>query len=750
MGVTPHSPPAISNDEFATDLIFGTSRPTGKPNSGSQKKDLSERVDSTAMSAFSNNPPVVSRSLGSRVWSVISFIFTPLYAIGNIIGGALSWIYDAVLGDDDEGEYHQSTIETNAKELKRIQTELKEIQRRQKSYDDKDALPNLGSLKELVKWLQLPQELDRLERDRASFVAAIAKFRESLKKNIDAVPRCQLDPEKNIEDQKREREELQKTFNEQLKQLNEIDGTFQRVPFLAENIRKKWSENLNKNIDQIEKAYQQAQQTTLGLLEGIQKGGKKVSDRKDLAAYYEYMSLSNLLKDLFTNLVQKNQACHHQIQKIARHLAKPLSDDIGLRNLNDLPYADRKGRGNTCWLNSALQAMRRTPSLVALIRNPIQRRIEAQESLKARQAQYVESVAKQSGETEEAFRMRKSRPVVSLSETDEQWNNRQAIHNVLNNVFNAMEEGDTEWIDRSVESLEHLLATLPDVPLELRENRGAQKDISYAFLCFLGVVDYKLAFKAHKITDDGKDEQLRDESELLWNFPVVGVNKGCPFVERLERGAKERVETNSGRYTKERRLSALPRFFITMANRFEGEAPVAPPELPKPLSSAHQARVDALLGPEPEVLAEVNKRLKRLDELEKQIALQKKEQSRAYGKKAEDLVEFPKDHIVDLSKSFLTADLPPNERLRAKFRLTSFPHHSGGLGGGHYTAYGRGQDGIWRYYNDSRVSQPGKKELDEQLSTSYLQVWELIDEGDQKELAQIDVVPAASATAKKS
>ena len=35
----------------------------------------------------------------------------------------------------------------------------------------------------------------------------------------------------------------------------------------------------------------------------------------------------------------------------------------------------------------------------------------------------------------------------------------------------------------------------------------------------------------------------------------------------------------------------------------------------------------------------------------------------------------------------------------------SFSNHYGGLGGGHYTAYALNDDGVWCYYDDSRITE---------------------------------------------
>lgn len=56
---------------------------------------------------------------------------------------------------------------------------------------------------------------------------------------------------------------------------------------------------------------------------------------------------------------------------------------------------------------------------------------------------------------------------------------------------------------------------------------------------------------------------------------------------------------------------------------------------------------------------------------------------------------------------------PPSEH-GAQYRLYAVVNHSGNLGGGHYTAYGRvgdGPDRQWYHFNDSTVTRANESEV---------------------------------------
>lgn len=74
--------------------------------------------------------------------------------------------------------------------------------------------------------------------------------------------------------------------------------------------------------------------------------------------------------------------------------------------------------------------------------------------------------------------------------------------------------------------------------------------------------------------------------------------------------------------------------------------------------------------------------------------------SRVYRDKLDVLVDFPL-HSLDMGEYLLNN--PDNES--KVYDLIAVANHYGGLGGGHYTAYGKNcNTGGWHYFDDSNVS----------------------------------------------
>jgi ubiquitin carboxyl-terminal hydrolase 4/11/15 len=79
------------------------------------------------------------------------------------------------------------------------------------------------------------------------------------------------------------------------------------------------------------------------------------------------------------------------------------------------------------------------------------------------------------------------------------------------------------------------------------------------------------------------------------------------------------------------------------------------------------------------------------------------------------IIDFPIDEPLDLTKHVKgPSSAPPGQLL---YDLFAVSNHSGGLGGGHYTAFAKNCiDEKWYHFNDSRVS-PVVGNLREQLAT---------------------------------
>lgn len=67
------------------------------------------------------------------------------------------------------------------------------------------------------------------------------------------------------------------------------------------------------------------------------------------------------------------------------------------------------------------------------------------------------------------------------------------------------------------------------------------------------------------------------------------------------------------------------------------------------------------------------------------------------------LVDFPLDGL-DMS-SFVINTSKDDASCNKVYDAVAVANHYGGLGGGHYTAYGKNrEDGLWHYFDDSNVS----------------------------------------------
>ncbi|CRX39435.1 hypothetical protein [Estrella lausannensis] len=88
------------------------------------------------------------------------------------------------------------------------------------------------------------------------------------------------------------------------------------------------------------------------------------------------------------------------------------------------------------------------------------------------------------------------------------------------------------------------------------------------------------------------------------------------------------------------------------------------------------------------------------------------------GAKITDLVELPKDHIINMSSAFENAG-----EKNVRYKVVAAVHHGGGLGGGHYTPYvdkGDGQPANedWQVANDSSTYKPAN--IGHELGDSYV------------------------------
>ena len=74
--------------------------------------------------------------------------------------------------------------------------------------------------------------------------------------------------------------------------------------------------------------------------------------------------------------------------------------------------------------------------------------------------------------------------------------------------------------------------------------------------------------------------------------------------------------------------------------------------------------------------------------------------------KIDDHIDFPLDGL-DLSKHLCRGN-PQMAGLSTTYDLYAVSNHFGGLGGGHYTAFGKNINGDWYNFNDSSARPTNK------------------------------------------
>ena len=76
--------------------------------------------------------------------------------------------------------------------------------------------------------------------------------------------------------------------------------------------------------------------------------------------------------------------------------------------------------------------------------------------------------------------------------------------------------------------------------------------------------------------------------------------------------------------------------------------------------------------------------------------------------KIDDHIDFPLEGL-DLSNHLCRGN-PQMQGLSTTYDLYAVSNHFGGLGGGHYTAFGKNIDGDWYNFNDSTVTELSSEE----------------------------------------
>lgn len=256
----------------------------------------------------------------------------------------------------------------------------------------------------------------------------------------------------------------------------------------------------------------------------------------------------------------------------------------------------------------------------------------------------------------------------------------ERISLALNEVLRAVEQGENTTVTSSINRIQMELSTREEF-----SPRGAQHDASAFVRNCLRAVKYQVNLNFRDFRFGPHGEARPAEPMTIWDVPIPSevesfAKENTTLPELLEKSKILNFEDGNRR---EERFSSLPRLLIVTMGRFRSGG-----------------------GGESSGSQTVSTR------------------TIANLTKVDKAIHFFRE--IDLSASFLTADLPDDQRLRAKWKLRSFVSHIGKLNGGHFTAYACGHDGKWRHYDDANVTEVTEGRTFEPLNTSYISLYEQI------------------------
>lgn len=650
--------------------------------------------------AVASNPPKPAKP---HVWKVIlNFISIPLKYIADIFS-AIKIFFD----DDDmfnippaltQAQVNDKELADNSIQVKQWTTDIEALELKAQKVKQSIQTCDTSTTQNFLDWVQI---FDTYSSTDSPLYQTITQKCYDLDRQIAGLKKPISD--KSNGTQPPLDPALQKHCADLQKQVLEYRTLETRlVNFMTtqgDEIQKQWKDTFDKESVKIVKAFAQIQQVTLTTLQAV---NPPVTDHKDIAICRDYMKLFQVLEKhgLTVKLDQQgiraqHDKVHQDITKLARALSATL--DLPLDNI-----------GNTCWMSSAIQALRKSPTLLAMIKAPLTQ---------------------------------------LPGEGPARWNDRKLMHAALNAVFDAMEYGGD--VRQALVNLEgQMLALSYDfkkypnkdnlVPSDLsdRAMKGHQKDVAIALEFFLNVIDYKMTSNMKNIRNGVME---RDTPEPPTSCLSLALHPHKMFKELVEREAWQEADIKgngkNGKLRQERRFTALPPILVTSLKRFAidqkkiedldlvaGRMAFAFPEFYG--SPCIESASEALLG---------------------------YTRNQAMSK-ISSAIQLKAGEILDLSNSFLTADLSPADRQRAKWRLVSVIHHDGGsLTRGHYTACGLKPDGKWCALDDAHKQNPvqdlSAKAIDQQVESGYAFIWELFqgnvkEEHEKKEEAE--AAPVAS------
>lgn len=698
---------------LAPTAVLPTDKSAAAAKAPSPKAALTEKVDTLKWQIPKD---LQTPNPKSCVWTVLTVItkgtYNPLHWIACIV----STIWDCIMckeeNPNDPVYMRKVLIQTHENKIEGLQSKISQIQSKANALQTTISSSQVTTAESLYKWIQVLNELAELraQGDAVFFdIDALGastkeewdklKEEQAPKKQPPEAPPQQVDP--SVQEHLLQFQEQNVQCGQLLERLNKFFGKHQDL------------KTLKTAKDQ------QAAQSALSLLGGIQtktlatlrekaKQGP-IRERKDVKDYFEYSHLFDAIKKhklLSKEQIEGFSKTHTEILGAAGSLTKEWDSERPLKNY-----------GNTCWLNSTIQAIYHCPPLRAMMRQELVR--------ENRMSIYGQPI-----------------------ESDATWSGRSLVYGKLQNLFVTMDLGEDDKVAQALQDLVDCIHETNNdyvVSLELSKRNGGQNPVLTSVTDFLRIIGFKIDFTVYgkKVFNDKQRPSVtevrhRDEDfETCWiiDMPSKLLKKNAPFVDFLEAAATERdiqlsedPKRSEGILQQKKTFTTLPPVFVTAMKRMHSE-PISPEvhQDAETMMAAFAGR-DDIWGEDPQENwnTAVNAAL----------ALHKGNGGGGSGK-IETPINLQAGQQLDLSKSFLTTGLA--ERARAKYRLVSVADQSGGLEGGHFVAYTR-QGDKWSTMSDESVTRNIEdKDMDERVSTALIYFW-----------VREDLLPPAARTAARA